>query len=147
SNGNGAGGNSPSGQGVALVADLHEAEAICGSDEAGRARLRIFEERSELSVCALTRADLDERADDAAHHLGEEGVRLDVEEREFVSRANVSRGRRLLVLKAATCPFACTPASVRPASATLMDSPVRLRRACSSAPCTVGALACSWEPA
>lgn len=66
--------------------------------------------------------------------------------RALVPRKNVSIACALAVTNAATCPLACTPASVRPARATLIGSFVKLLRACSSEPCTVGAFGWYCEP-
>ena len=47
----------------------------------------------------------------------------------------------------ATCPVACTPASVRPAPATCTSSPQKRLNACASAPCTVSWSAWICQPA
>src|SRR5208337_4064589 len=52
------------------------------------------------------------------------------------------------VSKCATCPWACTPASVRPAPTITCSDPVSCFRAVSSTPCTVrrSVPVCLWKP-
>ncbi len=45
-----------------------------------------------------------------------------------------------------TWAVAWTPVSVRPATCTRAASPLKPRMARSSAPCTEGAVCCSWKP-
>src|SRR5438552_12917418 len=52
----------------------------------------------------------------------------------------------LAISQWATCASACTPASVRPAPLTRTSSPQIALTACSSAPCTVGALSWICQP-
>src|SRR3990170_1335144 len=71
---------------------------------------------------------------------------MSLRSRALSPRRKVSRECRLAVTKEATCPLACTPASVRPARDTLIGSSVKLLRARSSESCTVGAFFWYWEP-
>src|SRR5687768_11690741 len=62
------------------------------------------------------------------------------------ARASVAVSCRHVSWTLATCPSACTPASVRPAPWAVTGAPSRRASTCSSVPCTDSPSACRCQP-
>src|SRR2546422_957886 len=104
----------------------------------------------------LAVADINERADDVAHHEVQERVRPQHEvdalaaapsgSSAFTPRTQADGGRDSRSSKCTTCPRACTPRSVLPAQVTPTGPPAIAPRAGSRASCTAPPPGCVCHP-